>query len=286
MERSLLSGGDGGSFDFDTELFEVELPYYVRPGHPFALKARGIRVLVNCPINGYPGQKIRFRLPVALFANAGATPKNASATAVQRLKYDDKDGWSRTVRVVDQQFQWVRMDRYGGIDDRHLHAGRFDPDKSAFCRRIDFIEGRDPRVRDGLLALVPAHEATCGSVVRNEQGQAIITYPDLADVQVRSFEEKASWLRQKCEDLEVDWYVPRPVCLFVSELASLECSLTLTILYSFSVFTGTRVTCTLWCAETFSLKTRLMHSWRSVGEICAKSGALSLLVNQPLMRVA
>lgn len=202
-EQSLLGGEHG--YDFDTELFEVELPHYVRPGHPFALKARGIRVLVNCPINGYPGQKIRFRLPVALFANGAGTPKNASAMAVQRLKYD-KDGWSRTVRVMDQQFQWVRMDHYGGIDDRHLHAGRFDPDKSAFCRRLDFTEGADFRVRDGLLALVPAHEATCGSVVRNEQGQAIITYPDLADVQVRSFEQKASWLRQKCEDLEVEWY--------------------------------------------------------------------------------
>lgn len=187
--------------DFDTQLFEVELPSHVRPGHPFALKAGGIRVLVNCPVNGYPGQRIRFRLPVALFAG---TQQKASDTAAQRLKYD-KDGWSRTVRITDQQFQWVRMDHFGGIDDLHFRTTRFDPDKSAFCRKLHFIDGSDHRVRDALLELVPAHEATCGSIVRNEQGKAVVTYPDLAEVQVRSFEEKAKWLTEKCEELQVEW---------------------------------------------------------------------------------
>jgi hypothetical protein len=186
--------------DEETQLFEVVVPNSVTPGQAFALLAGGIRVLVTCPANAAPGAKIRFKLPLALTM----APKDTSATAAQRLKYD-KDGWNRTVRLTDTKFQWVRMDENGGIDDRHLKTSRFDPDKSAFCRKLQFVEGSDARIRDGILELVPAHEAACESKVRNERGEAVVTYSDIAEAQVRTFEEKALWFTEKCNLLAVEW---------------------------------------------------------------------------------
>jgi hypothetical protein len=36
-------------------------------------------------------------------------PKATNEAAKIKLKYD-KDGWTRTVRLTDMKFQWVRMD--------------------------------------------------------------------------------------------------------------------------------------------------------------------------------
>jgi hypothetical protein len=44
-----------------TQLFEVQVPKGVQPGQTFA-----VRVLVTCPTNASPGQRIRFKLPLAL----------------------------------------------------------------------------------------------------------------------------------------------------------------------------------------------------------------------------
>jgi hypothetical protein len=91
--------------DETTQLFEVEVPRGVQPGEPFALFADGQRVLVTCPPNANPGQRIRFKLPTELLNR----PKATSEAAKIKLKYD-KDGWTRTVRLTDMKFQWVRMD--------------------------------------------------------------------------------------------------------------------------------------------------------------------------------
>lgn len=208
LSSAPLSGGSGArppvrrtkSKDDDTQVFEVVVPSYVRPGQAFALLAGGIRVLVSCPLNASPGQRIRFKLPLALTQQ----PKDTSATHAQRLKYD-KDGWSRTVRLSDQKFQWVRMDERGGIDESHLQASRFDPEKSAFCRRLQFVEGSDVRIRDGILELVSAHEAACESKVRNERGDTVVSYTDIAEAQVRTFDDKVLWFSDKCNQLAVDW---------------------------------------------------------------------------------
>ena len=91
--------------DESTQLFEVEVPRGVQPGQPFALMAGGQRVLVTCPENALPGQRIRFKLPIALLNR----PKATNEAAQIKLNYD-KDGWTRTVRLTDMKFQWVRMD--------------------------------------------------------------------------------------------------------------------------------------------------------------------------------
>ena len=182
--------------DEPTRLFEVTVPRGVEPGKPFALLAGGVRVLVTCPVNATPGQRIRFKLPLALTQKREPT----SEAAAIKLSYD-KDGWTRTIRVSDMKFQWVRMDDKGDVDT----TTRFVSDKSAYVRKLDFRPGNDDRVRDALLTLVPATEAFVDSRVRGNDGVVIVTYSEIADAQVKTFEEKTTWFQEKCLDLGVEW---------------------------------------------------------------------------------
>lgn len=199
------SSGPPKKKDDDTQLFEVEVPAGVRPGAPFALLAGGVRVLVTCPPNAGPGQRIRFKLPVALTKK----PKVTNEAAQIKLKYD-KDGWTRTVRVTDMKFQWVRMDDKGDVDWKSLSDAhrRFSPEKSAYVRKLDFRPGDDPRIRTGILSLVPAHEAVVDSKIKSNGpngGVDLVSYADLAQAQVKTFDEKAEWFQTTCAKLCVEW---------------------------------------------------------------------------------
>ena len=194
-----MNGGrssESNKEDEPTRLFEVMVPRGVEPGKPFALLAGGVRVLVTCPLNATPGQRIRFKLPLALTQKREPT----SEAAAIKLSYD-KDGWTRTIRVSDMKFQWVRMDDKGDVDT----TTRFVSDKSAYVRKLDFRPGNDDRVRDALLTLVPATEAFVDSRVRGNNGEVIVTYSEIADAQVKTFEEKTTWFQEKCLDLGVEW---------------------------------------------------------------------------------
>jgi hypothetical protein len=180
-----------------TQLFEVEVPKGVQPGAPFALLAGGVRVLVTCPPNAGPGQRIRFKLPLALTQK----PKVTNEAAQVKLKYD-KDGWTRTVRVTDMKFQWVRMDDKGDVD---MDTKRFHVDKSAYVRKLEFRPGDDPRIRTGVLSLVPANEAVVDSRIRSTDNRDLVSYADLAQAQVKNFDDKAQWFQDTCADLCVEW---------------------------------------------------------------------------------
>jgi hypothetical protein len=182
--------------DEATQLFEVQVPPGVQPGRPFALLAGGVRVLVTCPANAGPGQRIRFKLPLALTQKR--EPTNEAAAI--KLSYD-KDGWTRTIRVSDMKFQWVRMDDKGDVET----TGRFDSDKSAYVRKLDFRPGPDERIRDAVLTLVPASEAFVDSKIKGNDNETLVTYAEIADAQVKSFEEKAVWFNEKCMKLSVEW---------------------------------------------------------------------------------
>jgi len=182
--------------DENSQLFEVEVPRGVQPGQPFALLAGGQRVLVTCPPNASPGQRIRFKLPLALLNR----PKVTNEATKVRLKYD-KDGWTRTVRLTDLKFQWVRMDEQGDVDQRQ----RFDIDRSAYVRKLEFRPGEDPRIRTGLLSLVPAADAVVDSKIKSADGRDLVSYEDIADAQVKAFEEKADWFQKTCAQLCVEW---------------------------------------------------------------------------------
>ena len=183
----------------DTQMFEVIVPKGVQPGQPFALLASGVRVLVTCPGNASSGQKIRFNLPTQLLMKKDTEMSNAAKV---KMSYD-KDGWTRTVRVTDLRFQWVRLADNGDVDN----STRFHYDRSAYVRYLIFREGVDPRIRTGILSLVPANDprAVVESHIKGVNGSDLITYSDIAGAQVKTFDEKVKWFQDTCEDLRVDW---------------------------------------------------------------------------------
>jgi hypothetical protein len=190
------SNSNNAESEEPTQLFEVQVPRGVQPGRPFALLAGGVRVLVTCPINASPGQRIRFKLPLALTQKR----EPSSEAAMIKLSYD-KDGWTRTIRVSDMKFQWVRVDDKGDVDT----STRFCAEKSAYVRKLEYRPGADDRVRDAELTLLPATEAFVDSKVRGNNGEVLVTYAEIADAQVKSFEDKARWFQEKCLGLCVEW---------------------------------------------------------------------------------
>mgnify|MGYP006146339311 FL=1 len=90
-----------------SQMYEVVVPAGVRSGQPFALVANGQRVLVTCPPNAGPGQKIRFLLPTSLGKDQIDSVK---------LKYD-KEGWSRCLGT-DLKFHWFRNETEEGEEGK------------------------------------------------------------------------------------------------------------------------------------------------------------------------
>jgi hypothetical protein len=189
------------------QILEVAVPAGVQPGQPFTLIADMQRVLVTCPLNAVPGQKIRFRLPVSQvphFFGCHCHPE------------PEKPGWKRLIRAIDLKFQWVCMDTEtnNNADDKgefkkknflYLNAmKRFDFFKSAFVRKIHFREGNDKRMRGGYVELVPASEAVVDSrlVVPNRN---LMSCSDIARVQAKTLPEKHAWFRNICEQLITSW---------------------------------------------------------------------------------
>lgn len=179
-----------------TQVFEVVVPPGVQPGSPFALIANGQRVLVTCPPNVVAGQKIRFQLPVS------------QVVGNIQLDYEsEKGGWKRTIRVTDLKFQWVRLDSDGpeGVGGEAVDLDdKFDFLKSAYVRKINFMEGNDARMRTGTVDLVPASEAVVDSriVVNN---RALLSYADIASIQNKPLDEKKGWFENVCQQLTMPW---------------------------------------------------------------------------------
>ncbi|KAL3759242.1 hypothetical protein ACHAWU_002512 [Discostella pseudostelligera] len=191
------------------QMFEVVVPPGVSPNQSFSLLANGQRVLLTCPPNIRPGQKIRFKLPIS---NTSPTTNNKDEEAPTiQLEYESiKDGWARTLRVPDMKFQWVRMNGDGEID-MNL-ASRFDIKHSAYTRQLAFIEGNDPRMRTGILTLGPADESSVDSAVEIN-GRVVVAYAEIASAHQRStFDEKAKWFQEICaERLRVKWSDDLPI---------------------------------------------------------------------------
>lgn len=182
------------------QMFEVVVPAGVMPNQSFSLLANGQRVLVTCPPNVRPGQKVRFQLPIS---NPNDKAKE-DAPAVQ-LEYESiKDGWARTIRVTDMKFQWVRMNEEGEIDLKSVK--RFDVKHSAYTRRLTFLEGNDPRMRTGTLSFGMANESSVDSAVKRNK-QDLVTYAEIAAAHQRKhYDEKAEWFQEICrERLRVKW---------------------------------------------------------------------------------
>lgn len=199
----------------ERSLFEVTVPDGVQPGSHFALLAAGQRILVTCPANAGPGQRIRFRVPKELLDQRGQDQrqhrKNTTASQI-RMKYD-KDGWTRVVRVEDSKFQWIRLDGNGNIDltqdGQRQRRNWFHMEKSAYVRKLKFRAGNDLRIRDASLELVPASAATMSSRVLTLDGTEVANCSDLARIQrEKTFEEKVQWFKHVCANkLSIHWKV-------------------------------------------------------------------------------
>ena len=178
-----------------TQMFEVVVPRGVHPGQPFALLAGGVRVLVTCPANATPGQKIRFHLPKALIL------KDTAKSKLQEIKLSyDKDGWTRTIRATDMKFQWTRFDHQGGVDTRT----RFDTDRSAYVRKLEFLDD-SARMRQGKVSLVTPDNGVVDSNIKGNNGEELVSYSDIASAQMKSYEEKIQWFQDTCAQLCVEW---------------------------------------------------------------------------------
>ena len=178
-----------------TQVFEVAVPPGVQPGQPFALVANSQRVLVTCPPNVVAGQKIRFQLPVSQVVGN-----------IQLAYESEQSGWKRTIRATDLKFQWTRVDAdaEGGILEGNENTQHFDFMKSAYVRKMTFLEGNDARMRTGTVELVPATEAVVDSrmVVQN---RTLMSYADVHQMQNKSLAEKKVWFDSICEQLKAPW---------------------------------------------------------------------------------
>jgi hypothetical protein len=206
-----------------TQVFEVAVPPNVQAGQPFALMANGHRVLVTCPPDVTTGQKIRFQLPVK------------DVVGNIKLNYESccKEGWTRTIRVSDLKFQWVRLEQKhkddvpedgdgAAADDDDstssnnnnnnnnnngvlpVNKSMFDFTKSAYVRKLVFLEGNDARMRTGTLELVPASDAVVDSKLQLDS-RMLISYADIASIQGKGLEEKIEWFQRICTQLTLPW---------------------------------------------------------------------------------
>ena len=184
------------------QMFEVIVPSGVLPGQSFSLLANGQRVLVTCPPGIRPGQAVRFNLPIA-----DKNQQISSSAPPKKLEYEDiPDGWSRTIRVTDMKFQWTRHDGDKDNSADTETTTTFDIKNSAYTRKLRFLEGNDPRMRTGLLDLVPANQSSVDSSVQ-KNGKQIVGYAEIAAAHdKKKFEDKAEWFQMICRDrLRIDW---------------------------------------------------------------------------------
>jgi len=136
------------------------------------------RVRVRCPNTSRPGQSLQ-------------------------LSYEGMTGgWCRTIRVTDLKFQWVRVNKDDNVDISAMED--FDFERSAYVRKITFLEGNDARMRTGVVELVPAKDAVVDSrlVVQN---RTLISYADIAAVQGKSLDDKTQWFQNICSQITGAW---------------------------------------------------------------------------------
>ena len=165
------------------QMFEVTVPDGVRAGQPFALIASGQRVMVTCPPNVRPGQKIRFQLPIQL---------SQQQLETIRVNYD-KDGWMRCLGQ-DLKFHWV----YNVSDNskKEVHKIPFEIDSTAFVREMVTLPNNTIDIR-----FIPAAEYSIETAVKGTN----VNYTELSAVAQMPFQQKVEWLKNQFTALKVPW---------------------------------------------------------------------------------
>jgi len=180
------------------QMFEVTVPEGVKPGTPFALIANGQRVMVTCPPNVRPGQKIRFQLPIQL--------SNEQLQAFS-VSYD-KDGWMRCLGN-DLKFHWVYNKSTAandGCKPYQEHKTPFDIDMHAFVREVLPINSQESWSRGSAIAKQKIRyiDATQYAIETSVKGTQV-NYQDLNSVAQKSFQEKVEWLKSQFSSLRTPW---------------------------------------------------------------------------------
>jgi len=178
-------------------MFEVNVPQGVRPGQAFALIANGQRVMVTCPANARPGQKIRFQLPIKL-----------SSDEIQSIKLNyQRDGWIRCLST-DLTFHWVRSE---GISDQEQENAnnnlQWAFEKTAFVRELRVLTAGtsvSKTTHSHSLQLVPARHAALSTVVPAINNGTSLAQ-ELSRYAAMPFQHKEAWFRQQIAKLQVPW---------------------------------------------------------------------------------
>lgn len=182
---------------FGNQMFEVNVPQGVRPGQAFALIANGQRVMVTCPANARPGQKIRFQLPIKL-----------SSDEIQSIKLNyQRDGWIRCLST-DLTFHWVRSE---GISDQEQENAnnnlQWAFEKTAFVRELRVLTAGtsvSKTTHSHSLQLVPARHAALSTVVPAINNGTSLAQ-ELSRYAAMPFQHKEAWFRQQIAKLQVPW---------------------------------------------------------------------------------
>jgi hypothetical protein len=171
------------------QMFEVVVPDGVRPGQPFALIANGQRVMVTCPPNVRPGQKIRFQLPIQL---------SQQQLEAIRVSYD-KDGWMRCLGQ-DLKFHWVfNKSVLVAAEQRKIP---FDIDANAFIRELLPSTGpTGTEVRPGDIRFISATDYALDTTVKG----TTVNYQEINSVAVLPFQQKVDWLKNQFSALRIPW---------------------------------------------------------------------------------
>jgi len=185
-----VSPDDTTRSPFGNQMFEVNVPQGVRSGQAFALIANGQRVMVTCPANARPGQKIRFQLPIKL-----------SSDEIQSIKLNyQKDGWVRCLST-DLTFRWVRGEGESTSD----HAIEWAFEKTAFVRELRVLASESSSSPTNyLLQLVPAESASLSTVVPAINNGTSLAQ-ELSRYAAMPFQHKEAWFRQQIAKLQIPW---------------------------------------------------------------------------------
>ncbi len=172
------------SSNSNTKIFQIKAPDEVRPNQVLPVLVCGKRILITLPANVIPGQILNLKLPVE------------EVVGSIELSYEDKasKGWCRTIRISDFKFHWVHQ----------TESSKFSLGNAAYCRKLTFLEGNDPRMRTGTLELVPAQEVVADSELRQHH-RTLVSYASVADVQTKSLDDKIAWFQGICSELTAPW---------------------------------------------------------------------------------
>lgn len=166
----------------------------MRPGQAFALIANGQRVMVTCPANARPGQKIRFQLPIKL-----------SSDEIQSIKLNyQKDGWIRCLST-DLTFHWVRSEGDADSEQEAKKKLEWAFEQTAFVRELRTLAaGTSTSKATHSLQLVPAKDAALSTVVPAINNGTSLAQ-ELSRYAAMPFQHKEAWFRQQIAKLQVPW---------------------------------------------------------------------------------